>query len=128
MSRSTSIYGAYGLLMGANLGVTFNSAFSVGAGGYGKVNYDPGLPSYGGVTFAYVFKPMRKLHFRAAVLAGAGNSPRAFIFYILEPGVEAVLNLSQTVRVQFGISMPLVDKADSGLSSPMFTLGFQFGK
>jgi len=128
MSRSTSIYGEYGLLLGANFGVTFNSVFSVGVGGYGKVNNDPGLPGYGGVTFAYVFKPMKKLHFRATALAGAGNSPSAGIFYILEPGVEAVLNLSQTVRVQFGISMPLVDKANSGLSSPMFVLGFQFGK
>ncbi len=128
MSRSTSIYGDYGLLLGANFGVTIGSVFSVGVGGYGKANYYPGLPSYGGVTFAYVFKPTRKLHFRATALAGAGNSPSAGIFYILEPGVEAVLNLSRTVRVQFGLSMPLVDKANSGLSSPMFTLGFQFGK
>ena len=128
MSRSTSIYGKYGLLMGGNFGVTFNSVLSVGAGGYGKVNNDPGLPSYGGVSFAYVFKPNEKLHFRATALAGAGNSPSAGIFYILEPGVEVVLNLSQTVRFQFGLSLPLVDKANSGLESPMFTLGFQFGK
>lgn len=128
MSKSTSIYGEYGLLMGANIGVTINGVFSVGVGGYGKANYDPGLPGYGGITFAYVFKPTRKLHFRATALAGAGTSPIAGIIYILEPGVEAVLNLSQTVRIQFGLSMPLVDKAYSGLESPMFTVGFQFGK
>jgi len=128
MSKSTSIYGEYGLLLGGNFGVTMDGIFSIGVGGYGKANYDPGLPGYGGVTFAYVFKPARILHFRATALIGAGNSPRAGIIYMLEPGVEAVLNLSRAVRVQFGLSMPVVDKADSGLESPMFTLGFQFGK
>lgn len=128
MSKSTSMYGEYGLLMGAHFGVTINRVFSVGVGGYGKTNFTPGLPGYGGITFAYVFKPTRKLHFRTTALAGAGTSKLGDIFYIFEPGVEAVLNLSHIVRIQFGVCMPIVDKPYTGLDSPMFTVGFQFGK
>ncbi len=125
---STSIDGEYGLLMGGVIGVTVNRVFSVGAGGFGKANYDPGLPGYGGLFLAYNFKPERKLHFRTTVLAGAGTSTSGSVYYVLEPGVDVVLNLSRTVRIWAGLSYPLVDKPNSGFDSPVIGLGFQFGK
>jgi len=127
-TKSASINGDYGLLMGGIIGVTVNRVFSVGAGGYGKANFDAGLPGYGGVYFAYNFNPDRKLHFRASILAGAGTSIFGTVYYVLEPGVDAVLNLSRVVRIWAGLSYPLVDKPNSGFDSPILGVGFQFGK
>jgi hypothetical protein len=127
-SKSTEICGEYGLLMGGSLGVTINRVFSVGFAGYGKANFDPGLPGYGGLFFAYNFSPSKKLHFRATALVGSGTSHFGSIFYIFEPGVEGVLNISQVVRLTFGLSVPLTDKNDTGMENAAFNIGFQFGK
>lgn len=127
-SKSTQIYDEYGLLLGGSLGLTINHVFSVGFFGYGKSNFEPGLPGYGGLFFAYNFSPSRKLHFRATALLGSGTSRSGSIFYIFEPGVEGVLNISQVVRLTFGLSMPLTDKKDTGMDYPGLNIGFQFGK
>lgn len=127
-SKSTEIYGEYGLLMGGSLGVTINRVFSVGFAGYGKANFDPGLPGYGGLFFAYNFSPTKKLHFRATALAGSGTSRYGSIFYIFEPGVEGVLNVSRVVRLTFGLSVPMTDKDDTGMNNVALNVGFQFGK
>jgi hypothetical protein len=127
-SKSTRIDEDYALLMGGSLGVTINRVFSVGFAGYGKANFDPGLPGYGGLFFAYNFSPSRKLHFRATALAGSGTSRYDSVFYIFEPGLEGVLNISQVVRLTFGLSMPLTDKEDIGMERLSLNIGFQFGK
>ncbi len=127
-SKTTSIYGQTFFFMGANFGLTFNNVFSVGLAGYGKSNFNPGLPGFGGVSFAYVFHPERKVHFRITALAGSGTASAGIIFYFFEPGVEVVLNLSRIVRIHAGLSLPLVDKQYSGIDNLMFNVGFQFGK
>jgi hypothetical protein len=127
-TKSTEINGEYGLLTGGSLGVTINRVFSVGLAGYGKANFDPGLPGYGGLFFAYNFSPSRKLHFRATALAGSGTSRVGSIFYIFEPGIEGVLNISQVVRLTFGLSVPLTDKENTGMENLSLNVGFQFGK
>jgi hypothetical protein len=127
-SKSTEVYNDYGLLMGGSLGVTINSVFSIGFAGYGKANFDPGLPGYGGLFFAYNFSPTRKLHFRATALAGSGTGGYGGVFYIFEPGLEGVLNISRVVRLTFGLSVPLTDKEYSGMDKAILTVGFQFGK
>jgi hypothetical protein len=127
-SKSTRIDEDYALLMGGSLGVTINRVFSVGFAGFGKANFDPGLPGYGGLFFAYNFSPSRKLHFRATALAGSGTSRYDSVFYIFEPGLEGVLNISQVVRLTFGLSMPLTDKEDIGMERLSLNIGFQFGK
>lgn len=127
-TKTTSIHGETGVLMGGNFGFTVNHVFSFGVAGYGKANFDPGLPGYGGITFAYAFSPLREVHFRVTALAGSGTSGCGGIFYIFEPGVEMVLNLSKVVRIQLGLNIPLVDKEHSGLESPMLCMSFQFGK
>ena len=127
-SKSIEIYGEYALLMGGSLGVTINRVFSVGFAGYGKANFDPGLPGYGGLFFAYNFSPTKKLHLRATALVGSGTSRYGSIFYIFEPGVEGVLNVSRVVRLTFGLSVPMTDKDDTGMNNVALNVGFQFGK
>jgi hypothetical protein len=127
-AKSTEIDGEYGLLMGGSLGLTINHVFSVGLAGYGRSNIDYGQPDYGGIFVAYNFSPTRKLHFRVTALAGSGTSRIGNVFYIFEPGVEGVLNISQIVRLTFGLSMPLTDIGDTGMKNPMLNVGFHFGK
>ncbi len=128
VSKITSMYGGTAVFTGGDFGLTFNNVFSVGFAGFGKTNFTPGLPGWGGITFAYVFRPEKQLHFRVTALAGSGTARTGTIFYIFEPGVEMVLNLSRIVRIQAGLSLPLVDKPDTGLDNVMFNVSFQFGK
>jgi hypothetical protein len=136
-SKTTSIYSANSVILGAGIGLTwigFNlrSAFSFGIAAYGKselVAGAPGLLSYGGFTFAYVFNREKKIHWRVTALAGSGMTNWGTTsFFIFEPGAQIILNLSQIVRIQAGISIPLVDSNNSGLNSPIVHVGFQFGK
>ncbi len=127
-TKTTTLHGETALLMGGNFGATFNHTFSVGVAGYGKANFDPGLPGYGGITLAYTFMPERMIHIRATALAGSGTARVGGIFYIFEPGLEMVLNLSRIVRIQVGLSYPLVDKEFCEMDNLMLNIGFQFGK
>jgi hypothetical protein len=130
-SKTTRLNDATGLIMGAGIGLTFGHAFSFGVAGYGKSNFaggGPGLPGYGGFTFAYIFNRERTWHWRVTALAGSGTSRNGNIFYIFEPGAEIILNLSRIVRIQAGISIPLTDRENSELKSPIINVGFQFGK
>jgi hypothetical protein len=130
-SKTTSINNATGLMLGGGAGLTFGQAFSFGFAGYGKSNFaggGPGLPGYGGLTFAYIFNRERTLHWMITALAGSGTARNGTIFYIFEPGAEIILNLSRIVRIQAGISIPLVDSENIGLNSPIINVGFQFGK
>ncbi len=137
-TKSTSIDGEYAVLVGGSIGLTFNRSFSVGLAGYGRavsengaleldVDFDPGQPAYGGVTFSYAFFPDRKVHLRAGALFGSGNY-YCRDFFIFEPEVDLVLNISRIARVRFGMSMPFTNKENVGLDNLIFNVGFQFGK
>jgi hypothetical protein len=130
-TKVTSIHDEASVIMGANFGLTINNVFSVGVGGYGKANFagdGPGLPGYGGAFFAYAFSPQKKTHFRVTALAGSGTSKGGDIFYVFEPGVDMIVNLSKIIRFQVGLSLPLVDSPDSDLGNPLFCVSVQFGK
>jgi hypothetical protein len=130
-TKTTRLYNETGLIMGGGIGLTFGNAFSFGLAAYGKSNFaagGPGLPGYGGLTFAYTFNRERTWHWRVTAFAGSGTSKNGNIFYIFEPGAEVILNLSRIVRIQAGISIPLTDRKASGFKSPIINVGFQFGK
>jgi hypothetical protein len=130
-TKTTRLYDATGLIMGGGIGLTFGQAFSFGFAGYGKSNFaagGPGLPGFGGLTFAYAFNRERTWHWRLTAFAGSGVSKSGGIFYIFEPGAEVILNLSRFVRIHAGISIPLTDNKNSGFNSPIINVGFQFGK
>ncbi len=131
VSKTMRLNNATGLWLGGGAGLTFGQAFSFGIAGYGKTNFagaGPGLPGYGGLTFAYIFNRERTLHWRITALTGSGTARNGNIFYIFEPGAEIILNLSGIVRIQAGISIPIVDIKNTGFNSPVINVGFQFGK
>lgn len=135
-TKSTRICGEFGLMAGVRAGLTLSGSFSIGLAGYGRVNTDYGLfeidhgnghPAYGGVFLAFALAQERLLHFRFTALAGSGDS-WGRVFYIFEPGVEVVLNVSEILRLSMGLSYPLTDRENIGLEYPIFGLGIQFGK
>jgi hypothetical protein len=131
-SKTMSSDKSTSLLLGAGAGLTFGNVFSVGVAGYGKSNFaggGPGLPGYGGFTFAYVFNPDKAFHWRITSLIGSGSASGTGVFYIFEPGAEIILNISRIFRIQAGISIPITDRENnSGFNSPVLNVGFQFGK
>ena len=130
-SKTTRMNEATGLLLGAGAGLTFGKTFSVGVAGYGKSNFaggGPGLPGFGGLTFAYAFNHEKMLHWRVSAFVGSGMAKGGSIFYIFEPGAEIILSISRIVRIQAGISIPLTDRETSGFQYPIINVGFQFGK
>ncbi len=132
-SKTASINGSTGLMLGGGVGLTFGQAFSVGVAGYAKSNFEGGFPgslNYDGLTFAYAFKRDKMLHWRVTALVGVGTTPFSSLslFYIFEPGAEMVLNLSKVIRIHAGLSLPLTDNKNIGLNSPIVNVGFRFGK
>ncbi len=131
-SKIMSMNNATCLLMGGGVGLTFGNVFSFGLAGFGKANQaggGPGLPAHGVFTLAYVFNPEKTFHWRITTHIGSGLAQSGHVYYLIEPGVEMVLNLSRTVRIQFGTSFPITDDGEkSGLNSLILNLGFQFGK
>jgi hypothetical protein len=137
-TKSTSVYGEQAFLLGGSVGFTFNRSFSVGIAAYARaiagmgaleldVDFDPGRPAYGGVFFEYSLAPHRKIHFKASVLFGSGNSWGKG-FFIFEPEIGVVVNLSSFVRIVGGLSMPFLSKKNYGLENPILSIGFQFGR
>ena len=137
-TKSTRVFEEQAFLLGGSIGFTFNRSFSVGLAAYARaisgmgaleldVDFDPGRPAYGGVLFEYSFAPHRKLHFKVSALFGSGNS-WGRSFFIFEPEIAAVVNLSGFVRIVGGLSMPFLNKNNYGLENPILHIGFQFGR
>jgi hypothetical protein len=136
--KSTKICDEHGVLIGGNIGVTLNRNFYVGVAGYTRavrengafdleIDFDDGRPSYGGLILVYSFFPLRKVHFRVETLLGGGDAWFGS-FYIFEPGVDAVFNITQILRFRLGLSMPFTDREKTGLENLMLNIGIQFGK
>ena len=137
-AKFTKIYGEYAILIGGNTGVNINRTFSVGAAVYGRVvsvnesleidvDFDHGEPAYGGMTFGYSVSSNRRVYIQAQALFGLGNT-WGRTFFIFEPEIDLVLNLSRFTRIKLGLSMPFTDNDYSGLENPIFNVGFQFGR
>ncbi|UCC39034.1 MAG: hypothetical protein JSV96_14670 [Candidatus Aminicenantes bacterium] len=136
--KSTRICGEYAMLFGGNIGLTFNRNFSVGFAAYARavtgphdfdldVDFDPGKPAYAGVTFGYSIAPNKPIHIKFGVLLGHGNYWYRN-FYIVEPEIRVLLNLSQSISIGFGLSVPTTDRDKVGLDNPIFGFSFQFGR
>ncbi len=138
--KTTEIFDDFMVLVGGQLGWTFNNSFSVGFAGYARAeDEDKSIywdcyrycdyigPAYGGITTAFIFPPKNLIHFKVGVLFGAGYAWDRH-FYIIEPEFDVVLNISQIVRIQAGISYPFTDKDEIGPNDVMFNVSFRFGK
>ncbi|MGD8538452.1 MAG: hypothetical protein PVI66_07025 [Candidatus Aminicenantes bacterium] len=145
-TKTTEIHDEFAVLFGGQLGWTFNHTFSIGFAGYARAEHedwhdcgrwdwdhdgyrycDYRGPAYGGITTAFIFPPQNLIHFKVGALFGAGYAWDRH-FYIFEPEVDLVLNISQILRIQAGISYPITDKDHSGLENVMFNVSFRFGK
>ncbi len=125
-----------------------DDSFVLGAGLYGLENRqhfrDLSLSGeelvmrYGGIEFEYVHRAHRLTHFSFSVLMGGGavwdDSSEKDPFLLLEPGINALLNLTQRLRVGVGASYRLAGPVqlrgpgNPGISGPSGGITFKFGR
>jgi hypothetical protein len=145
-----------GLLVGGRGGWIINHVLALGGGGYGLTNnieapirgYYLNV-GYGGPIVEYIIASNRLVHASVNLLIGAGgvnyredywdiDEHSIFIeedaFFVMEPGVDLELNVTNFLRVNAGISYRLIDGVesrdldDSDMSGVAATLMLKFGK
>ncbi len=136
--KSTNVFEEHAVFIGGNIGVTLNRNIFIAIAGYARavredgafdldVDWDPGKPAYGGLTLGYSFFPSRRIHFRVETLLGGGDAWHRS-FYIFEPRIDAVLNITQILQLRIGLSMPFTDREKTGLENLILNVGIQLGK
>lgn len=160
----STINSEMGVLVGGHGGWVLNHALFVGGGGYALVNQleTPTSTSterryvdfgYGGLEVGAIVASNSLIHFRVSTLVGGGglSSSRrnyhdydyddhdyhrsADVFFMAEPTVEMVVNMTPWLRLTAGASYRYIDgiEADSDFSNSDFTgpsgvLSLNFGK
>ncbi|MFC6998516.1 hypothetical protein [Rufibacter roseus] len=153
-----------GLMVGGKAAWVMNHRFGIGLSGYGLVSRNNIgeiaetnnaflQAGYGGAYFEYTPQPSRLLHLSFPVLIGMGgaaytnnalgnNTSGSYsyevydtdTFFVLEPGVQAELNLARFMRLGLGVSyrfaqgVDLPKSTDKDMSAPAVSLIFKFGK
>ncbi|MBN1997519.1 hypothetical protein JW935_08210 [candidate division KSB1 bacterium] len=149
------INGKAGVFSGGRGGLIINHSFIIGGGGYSSMSdiktdmTAEGTDKpiylnmyYGGLEMEYIGRPGRLFHYNFMVLLGPGtvnlvtHEPNEEYanskFFVIEPGVNAELNVSSWMRVGigagyriiFGTDLPdLTDEDMSGISAAL-TLKF----
>lgn len=136
-TKHTKVYGERGVLLGMQAGCSLNRSYSLGVGLYARtytdfgafavdIDFKTGKPAYGGVILGYTSSSDRRVHLETEALFGFGNS-WGTDFFILEPGVSAVFNITQFIRFRAGVSWAITDKA-VGLDKRLWSFSLQFGK
>ncbi len=136
------------VIVGGRGGAIYNESFVVGGGLYALANTshirDPSLGRenlwmmYGGIEFEYITRPRSLTHLSFSVLMGPGfaawsNFGNKDVFFVLEPGVNGILNITPTLRVGVGASYRLVGSVEleglsnGGVGGPAGGITFQFG-
>ncbi len=156
--KFTRVNSQFGVLVGGQGGWIINHKFVLGGGGYGLVNnVDANITingleqlinfGYGGVELHYICNSDSLLHFTVSTLIGAGAvsyRPRDVLdwnwdtstntFFVFEPTVRAMINVTTFFRIGAGLSYRLIGGAkmdnirDSDLSGPSIELVLKFGK
>ncbi|MGD2294934.1 MAG: caspase family protein [Candidatus Aminicenantes bacterium] len=135
-TKSTKIYGDRGILLGLQAGININRSFSIGAGLFGRayadlgaldidIDFKTGKPAYGGLYFAYTALPERRLHLQTGALFGFGSA-WGTDFFVVEPGVAAIFNITRFFRFKVGVSWAITDKK-VGLDKRIWTFSLQLG-
>jgi len=128
--KYTKINDKEALILGARGGWAFNSIFTIGIGAYGLVNDIPFNSAqsdtnfvnlgYGGIVIEYIGMPDNVIHWQVGALIGTGavstrngnETGKNDIIFVLEPGADAVLNITSTIRLSAGISYRFVSGVD----------------
>lgn len=147
----------FGVFIGGRGGGIINESFTVGGGGYALANSgrfdhlsdDAGEPgvlevAYGGLELGYVYRPRERIHGALVVLLGAGGvswDPEGPAgtrvedgFFVLEPELAVVLNVTESFRAALGLSyrltqgVELLDVSSGDLSGPAAIASFAFGR
>lgn len=161
--KFTQIKDQFGLLVGGRGGWIINHTLVLGGGGYGLFNKIPTVPSvqgdadslylnmgYGGFELGFVFNSNKLIHMAFQTLIGAGgvshtNWTAGWVwndedkgyesdsFFIMEPSVDIVLNVTSFFRIAAGFSyryisgVDLSDISDSDLSGFSGQIILKFG-
>ena len=154
--KITSFRDDVGILVGGRGGWIINHVLVIGGGGYGLVNnIEAPIPGYylnvgyGGPMVEFIIASNRLVHASVNLLMGPGgvnyredywefDEHGYFIeedaFFVMEPGVDVELNVTDFLRVNAGISYRYVNGVesrgleDSDMSGVAATLMLKFGK
>jgi hypothetical protein len=133
--KFTEIDDRFAVLVGGRGGWIINGSFVLGAGGYGLANLDNFehltnsagdhgrlAGGYGGLELTYVLRPDELVHFSMGVLIGAGGlvwnphgqsgNQEDDAFFITEPELDVVLNVTRFFRAGLGVSYRFVRDAE----------------
>lgn len=129
--KLSSIGHRFASFAGIRGGVVLNRKFLIGVGGYGLTNTGSVTPmGYGGLVLEYSHTPGRLFHLTAGGLVGAGGFAFGESFFVAEPGVRAVINVTRWLHPGFGVSYRFVGGAgplNSCARGPAATIGVAFG-
>jgi hypothetical protein len=152
--KATEINDEFALLVGGRGGWIIDHTFVIGFGGYGLVNDIDAESSkfgrnlelgYGGLELEFILASRKLLHLSVGGLIGAGGltyRDRDFdgfdgpddAFFIAEPNISLMLNVTPYFRIGFGGSYRFIHDVefgefnDSDLSGPSAMLTFKFGE
>ena len=159
-----TINGELGVLVGGHGGWVLNHTLFIGGGGYGLANQieTPSSTStekryidfgYGGLEVGAIIASNSLIHVRLSTLVGGGglsSSRRNYydydyddhdhyrsgdVFFMVEPMVELVVNMTSWVRLTAGASYRYIDGietdsefSDADFSGPSAVVSLNFGK
>ncbi len=158
--QATAINNQFGLLVGGGGGVIIGHTIMLGGAGYGGVNNDSeeeapsGRPylnvGYGGGVLQYIHRSDDLVHFNLGVLVGAGGvgyraqsgddgysgngrDTLSDAFFVVEPALDAELNVTRNFRICIGAGYRMVSGiqlrglSNSDIGGPSARLLLKFG-
>jgi hypothetical protein len=155
--KVTSINGENAVMVGGRGGWIINHTFVLGGGGYGLVTEVNAKTTdslrqyiqlgYGGLEIEYITASDDLLHLSIGLLVGGGgvgyrhednndlfDSHKNNSFFVLEPNINANLNVTHSFRIAAGVSYRYISglksivSTNADLSGPSAVLTFEFGK
>lgn len=159
--RVTEIKNDLALMPGVSGGLIFDHNFILGLGGYGlatEIGFTGLLPNdrlylyggYGGLILGGIIAPNEVIHINIPVLIGAGGAyisengfdddfnendfDESSAFFVVEPGIELEINVTNFFRIGIGGSYrwvkesDLVNISDSDLTNYSGHFALKFGK
>ncbi|MFO7888781.1 MAG: hypothetical protein R6V04_00420 [bacterium] len=154
----SSINNNTGVMVGGRGGWIINHMITIGGAGYGLVTRIPTLQStagndslslglgYGGFEIGFIMNSWKLTHLSFFFLIGGGGASHILwdeedfdmdndgdAFFVLEPGIEAVLNVTKFFRISAGASyrytsgLELEQITDSDISGLAAKISLKFG-
>lgn len=154
----SEIYNNTGVMVGGRGGWIINHMITIGGAGYGLVNRIPTIQSvsggdslslglgYGGFQMGFIMNSWKLTHLSFFILIGAGGASHVRwdaddydmndngdAFFVFEPSIEAVLNITRFFRISAGASyrytsgLNLEHITDSDISGLAAKITLKFG-